>query len=86
MFQTNVSWTKSELNVSNTLIENISEESDDTRPQMESEVCISVKDATFAWPNSKIPVLTIDNLKIEEGTHIRLYARTIINGRKHFVR
>lgn len=37
---------------------------------MKSEVCVSIKDATFAWPNSKIPVLDIDHLKIEEGKFV----------------
>lgn len=59
---------KSDLGTSNALIENISEENEDVKPQMESEVCVSIKDAVFAWPNSKVPVLTIDNLKIEEGS------------------
>ncbi|KAL4141386.1 hypothetical protein QTP88_004034 [Uroleucon formosanum] len=65
---TNVSWSKSDMNISNNLIENnISEEIDNTKQDMETEVCVSIKDATFAWPNSKIPVLAVDNLKIEEG-------------------
>jgi len=55
------------LSVSNNLIENISEENDNTKQGIESEVCVSMKDAIFSWPNSKIPVLTVDNLKIEEG-------------------
>jgi len=56
------------MNISNNLIENnISEEKDNTKQDMETEVCVSIKDATFAWPNSKIPVLAVDNLKIEEG-------------------
>lgn len=56
------------MNISNNLIENnISEENEDTKQDMETEVCVSIKNATFAWPNSKIPVLAIDNLKIEEG-------------------
>lgn len=53
------------MNTENNLIENISEEN--VKQEMESEVCVSIKDATFAWPNSKIPVLAVDNLKIEEG-------------------
>jgi len=44
---------------------------------MESEICVSIKDAVFAWPNSKVPVLTIDNLKIEEGSK---YFSTIFSG------
>lgn len=55
------------MNVSNNLIENISEENENAKQEMESEICVSIKDATFAWPNSKTPVLAIDNLKIEEG-------------------
>jgi len=56
------------MNISNNLMENnISEENDNTKQDMETEICVSIKDATFAWPNSKIPVLTVDNLKIEEG-------------------
>lgn len=67
-FQSNVTWTTSEVNVSSNLIENISEENENTKQELiESEVCVSIKDATFAWPNSKIPVLAVDNLKIEEG-------------------
>jgi len=68
VFQTNVSWDKCDTDVSKSLIENISEENDNVKQEMESEVCVSIKDATFAWPNSKIPVLVVDNLKIEEGT------------------
>lgn len=50
------------------MIGNISEENDNNAKQeIESEVCVSIKDATFTWPNSKIPVLAVDNLKIEEG-------------------
>ncbi|XP_022163687.1 ATP-binding cassette sub-family C member Sur-like [Myzus persicae] len=64
----NVSWTKSDMNISNNLIENnISEENDSTKQDMETEICVSIKDASFAWPNSKMSVLTVDNLKIEEG-------------------
>jgi len=56
------------MNISNNLIEhNISEENDNTKQDMETEVCVSIQDASFAWPNSKIPVLTVENLKIEEG-------------------
>jgi len=63
------------MNISNNLIENnISEEKDNTKQDnMETEVCVSIKDATFAWPNSKIPVLAVDNLKIEEGKSSLLY-------------
>jgi len=62
------------MNISNNLIENnISEENDNTKQDMETEVCVSIKDATFAWPNSKIPVLAVDNLKIEEGKLSLLY-------------
>lgn len=62
------------MNISTNLIENnISEENDNTKQDMETEVCVSIKDATFAWPNSKIPVLTVDNLKIEEGKLSMLY-------------
>jgi ABC-type bacteriocin/lantibiotic exporter with double-glycine peptidase domain len=66
-FQTNVTWTTSDVNVSNNFIENISEENENAKQEIESEVCVSIKDATFAWPNSKIPVLAVNNLKIEEG-------------------
>jgi len=69
VFQTNVSWDKCDTDVSKNLIENISEENDNVKREMESEVCVSIKDATFAWPNSKIPVLVVDNLKIEEGIY-----------------
>jgi len=63
------------MNISNNLIENnISEEKDNTKQDMETEVCVSIKDATFAWPNSKIPVLAVDNLKIEEGKSSLLYS------------
>lgn len=63
------------MNISNNLIENnISEEIDNTKQDMETEVCVSIKDATFAWPNSKIPVLAVDNLKIEEGKSSLLYS------------
>lgn len=55
------------MNIENSLIENISEENVKVKQDIESEVCVSIKDATFAWPNSKIPVLAVDNLKIEEG-------------------
>ncbi|XP_025407848.1 ATP-binding cassette sub-family C member Sur-like isoform X2 [Sipha flava] len=64
---TNVTWTTSDVNVSNNFIENISEENENAKQEIESEVCVSIKDATFAWPNSKIPVLAVNNLKIEEG-------------------
>lgn len=68
VFQVNVSWTKSDTSISNNLIENISEENNDNSVQeMESEVCVSIKDASFSWPNSKTPVLIVDDLKIEEG-------------------
>lgn len=62
-----MSWKNSEMNIENSLIENISEENVKVKQDIESEVCVSIKDATFAWPNSKIPVLAVDNLKIEEG-------------------
>jgi len=68
VFQTNVSWDKSDTNAPNNCVENISEENDDR--ETESEICVSIKDATFTWPNSKIPVLVVDNLKIDEGTNI----------------
>jgi len=61
------------MSISNSLIENnISEENEITKQNMETEVCVSIKDATFAWPNSKIPVLAVDNLKIEEGTFVHI--------------
>jgi ABC-type transport system involved in cytochrome bd biosynthesis fused ATPase/permease subunit len=61
------------MSISNSLIENnISEENEITKQNMETEVCVSIKDATFAWPNSKIPVLAVDNLKIEEGTFFHI--------------
>jgi len=63
------------MNISNNLIENnISEEIDNTKQDMGTEICVSIKDATFAWPNSKIPVLAVDNLKIEEGKSFLLYS------------
>lgn len=56
------------------MIGNISEENDNnTKQEIESEVCVSIKDATFAWPNSKIPVLAVDNMKIEEGKYCLLH-------------
>lgn len=74
-----MSWTKSDMNISNNLMENnISEENDNVKQDMETEVCVSIKDATFAWPNSKIPVLAVDNLKIEEGKLSMLYRRQTI--------
>jgi len=67
------------MNISNNLMENnISEENDNVKQDMETEVCVSIKDATFAWPNSKIPVLAVDNLKIEEGKLSMLYRRQTI--------
>lgn len=75
-----MSWTKSDMNISNNLIENnISEENDSTKQDMETEICVSIKDASFAWPNSKMSVLTVDNLKIEEGKLLSiLYYRKLI--------
>lgn len=68
-----MSWTKSDMSISNTLIENnILEENENTKQDMETEVCVSIKDATFAWPNSKTPVLAVNNLKIEEGNFFHL--------------
>lgn len=74
-----MSWTKSDTSILNSLKENISEENNDNSVQeMESEVCVSIKDASFAWPNSKTPVLVVDDLKIEEGKsslHILVWYR-----------
>lgn len=58
------------MSISNNLIENISEENDNVKQEMEPEICVSIKDATFSWPNSMIPVLSVDNLKIEEGNFL----------------
>lgn len=68
VFQTNVSWNKSDTNVPSNSTETISVQNDNVRRGgMETEICVSIKDATFAWPNSKTPVLVVDDLKIEEG-------------------
>ncbi|XP_050431302.1 ATP-binding cassette sub-family C member Sur-like isoform X2 [Adelges cooleyi] len=61
-----VSWSKSDVNVSN-ITELIPEENRNAKKEIENDVCISINDATFSWPNSKVPILVIDNLNIEEG-------------------
>lgn len=76
-----MSWPTSDMNICNNLIENISEENYNAKQEMEAEICVSIKDATFSWPNSKIPILAIDNLKIEEGNFFKYcsdYYSTII--------
>lgn len=68
-----MSWSKSDGNAPNNLIENITEENDNAKQEADSEICVSIKDATFAWPNSKVPVLAVDKLKIEEGVVFFIY-------------
>lgn len=66
--QTNVSWNVSDVTTLNNIVNNKSEENIKTKQETEFDTCVTIRDASFSWPNSKVPSLTVDYLNIEEGT------------------
>ncbi|XP_050524591.1 ATP-binding cassette sub-family C member Sur-like isoform X2 [Daktulosphaira vitifoliae] len=64
---TNVLWSVSDVTFQNNKVKKKIEENIKNKQETEIDNCITIRDASFSWPNSKVPSLIVDYLNIEEG-------------------